>query len=80
MPTKKSVDDLRHHRLFVTDYTMENGFSGSEAGEEIRTKLVLDRLLSSVLGTEGRALECAKCFWMDRQRALRGKCRLRDLI
>ena len=56
VPAQKRVDDLRHHRLFVADHPIENGFTGSEASEEIRTKLVFDRLFSALGRAEGRTL------------------------
>ena len=73
MPAQKRVDDLWHHRFFVADHAVEDRFTSSEASEEISAKLIFDRLEPSVGGAEGRALQCAKCFWINRQLILRRK-------
>ena len=75
MAAEKRVDDLRHDRLFVADDAVEDGFAGRETGEEVGAKLILYRLESAIGRAERRALECAKCFWINRQLILRGKMR-----
>ena len=56
VPAEKSVDDLRHDRLFIADYAVEDRLPARQASQKIAAKLILDRQLPSVGSTEGGAL------------------------
>ena len=67
MAAEKSVDDLRHDRLFIANDATEDGFARREPGEKVRAKLILDRAEPVLRRAKGGALQSAKCFWVDRQ-------------